>query len=226
MRRGTPSAGVRVTLLGLAAAALVLLAAGCGDDDTEPGAGLHLSGQVDGRTVSVSQPQPVLLEGDCEARAGLPAAVCFAATATGGTPLTVGLANLDQVSVGEPTEVVAPGCSSASSCARIDEGAVVLLSLDEELVRPREGVLTLRQATAGERYVGELRLELPGGRLTGGFDVAPRPDPQPPGGAGSPADDGPPAEDGRQRDRGEDPGPGEAFTPDEVEPADPDDLDD
>ena len=198
--------------------ALALALAACGAPDDEPGAGLQLSGQVDGRTVSVSQPYPVLLEGDCEARAGLPSQVCFAATATGGTPVTVGLANLERVPVGEPTDVVAPGCSEAASCARVEEGAVVLLALDGEPMRPREGTLTLHQATEGERYVGELRLDLAGGRLTGAFDVGPRPEPDRPQ---APAEGEDPT--------GEDPqgegDAGEAFTPDEVEPADPEALD-
>lgn len=171
-------------------------------------AGLKLSGRIDAGPVAISDGSPRLLEGDCASRTGVPADVCFATRGVGGTTYVFGFANLDQIARDEQVSVVDSRCTSPEACAEVDDGAVVLVAVDGQLHRAEGGTLLVRQAERGQRYVGQLVLRVDGGTINGGFDVVDRPRAEPP-------DDGRGGSDGR-----------EPFTPDEVEPYDPDDRSD
>lgn len=196
-----------IRLLALALPALAALAlAGCSttgsaESPRDGRAGVQMSGRLSTTgSVAVSDGRPELLEGDCEQTAGVPADVCFATRSIGGTIYVLGFGNLDRLPRGERVEVTSRPCTSADACAQVDDGAVVLLAVDGQVHRPAGGTLLLRRAERDERYLGRLRLDVDGGRLSADFDVVPRP----------PARPDP-----------EEPPQGEPFTPDEVEPYEP-----
>lgn len=189
----------------LAVAALLVIGCsttGSAEQPRDGRAGVQISGRLDSTgSVAVSDGRPQLLEGDCEARTGMPADVCVATRGIGGTTYILGFGNLSQVPRGERVDVVPGQCTSAEACARVDEGALMLLAVDDELHRPTGGTLLVHEAERGDRYLGRVRLDVDGGSVSVEFDVVPPP-PQP-----------------QAPDR---PQQGEPFTPDEVEPYQPD----
>lgn len=188
----------------LAAALLVAACSTSGNAEQarDGRAGVQMSGRLNSTgSVAVSDGRPRLLEGDCEARTGVPADVCVATRGIGGTTYVVGLGNLDQLPRGERVDVTARSCTTAEACAQVEDGALILLAVDDELHRPSGGTALVREAERNQRYLGRLRLDVDGGSVSVEFDVVPAPaEPQDP----------------------ERPQRGEAFTPDEVEPYDPD----
>lgn len=191
----------------LVVAALALPAAACAGGSAEEAggngpAGLKLSGRVDDGPVAISDGSPRLHEGGCAARPPVPAQVCVATRGVGGTTYVFGFANLDQLPRGERVDVVDDPCTTAAACADVDGGAVVFVAVGDEVHRPTDGSLLVREAEQGGRYRGQMVLRVAGGDISGDFDVAEQTAPGGPGG-------GPPG--GR-----------EPFTPDEVEPYDPD----
>jgi hypothetical protein len=191
-----------LALLALAALALAgCSTTGSAESPRDGRAGVQMSGRLATTgSVAVSDGRPELLEGDCERVTGVPADICFVTRGIGGTIYVLGFGNLDGLPRGERVEVTSRPCTSADACAQVTDGAVVLLAVDGDLHRPDAGTLLLRRAERDERYVGRLQLSVDSGRVSADFDVVPRP----------PAPSAP-----------EEPPQGEPFTPDEVEPYDP-----
>jgi hypothetical protein len=176
MRRGWRAA--------LAAASVVLLAA-CGASGSmqpqpEPRdgrSGLQLSGSFGGKQVAVSDGLPRLLVGDCSVRHGIPAEVCFASRNIDGNPVIIGLANPEAVASAEQLEAGRARCATMQGCAEVDGHALVFVLVGEELRQATGGSVGVSTHEPGSRYAGELRLEVGRDRLTGTFDVVPRPEP-------------------------------------------------
>lgn len=162
-----------------------------------------MSGRLDSTgSVAVSDGRPELLEGDCEARRGVPAEVCLATRGIGGTTYTLGFGNLDRLPRGERVDVAPGDCTSAAACAQVEQEALVLLAVNGELHRPVGGTALVHEAERAGRYRGRVRLDVDGGSVSVDFDVVPAP-PEP-----------------QSQPEGR-PQRGEAFTPDEVEPYNP-----
>lgn len=135
-------------------------------------AGLQLSGTVDGRQVAVSDGSPGLVVGDCD---GAPRDLCAVSRDLRGGPVVVTVRNPDALVAGTALPVQDSDCA-ARSCDAITGAAVVDVRLGEgPAQRATGGRLELTVVEEGRRYAGRLRLELPGGSLSGHFDLVPRP---------------------------------------------------
>lgn len=162
-----------------------VLLAGCGEpDDHLPNprdgrSGLRLSGTVDGRQVAVSDGLPVLNAGDCDVNAGPDRDVCFLSRDVSGDTVILIIENPAVLEEGAALTVGPGRCPQPLACDDESDVAVidVQIGLDGPRVRATGGRLVMEVVQPFARYRGTVRLELPGGRLSGEFDVVPRPDP-------------------------------------------------
>jgi hypothetical protein len=165
--------------------AVMVLAAcgqgGSGPDRPQPPrdgrGGVQLSGQFEGRQVAASDGSPDLLVGTCHERLDLPAELCFALRSIDGTPVVIGFANPDELEPGTTVAIADHPCRTPEACAQVTGNAVVDVQVGEETQRARSGTVTFQQVEPGRRYVGLFNLGFRDGRITGSFDVVPRPDP-------------------------------------------------
>lgn len=167
----------------LLAAGSLLLAA-CAAGGGAPGgplpprdgrAGVQLSGTFAGRQVAVSDGSPDLLIDRCAQHIGVDAEVCFAGRDIDGTPVTVVLHNPDVLEPGTTVQVGGE-CRTPEECRAVTGVAVVDLQVGQRRQRAESGTVTVRDVVPGTYYSGAVILRFRDGRLTGGFDVVPRPE--------------------------------------------------
>jgi hypothetical protein len=138
-------------------------------------AGLQLSGTVGSRQLAVSDGSPDLNVGDCDPAAGGDQDVCIIADDIDGQLVVVVFENPDVLRSGADLPVVDPAC--ATGCDEVTDGVVVDLQLATgERQRARGGRVVLTEVERFRNYVGELRLDLGSGSVSGSFDVIPRRD--------------------------------------------------
>jgi hypothetical protein len=164
----------------IAAVAAALLLAAC----TQPSqtqqarqgrAGLQLSGTLAGRQVAVSDGGPEFVVGDCDPPDGPDEDVCALARDLDGTLFALVFENPDVLRPDAVLDVGAP-CANPEQCDLVGDRAVVRVqSGTGRRLTATGGEVRLRLADKGRRYVGDIRLVLPGGRLSGSFDLVPRP---------------------------------------------------
>jgi len=175
---------MRRVLLAAVAAAL-LMACGTSGGGTGPAAieprdgrsGLQLSGTIDGKQVAVLDGAPVLRLGDCDVNDGADVDLCFFSRLVDGGFFAVLIENPDAVTEGQ-VPVLDSDCRSPF-CDDETGGAVVDLQFEPGGPRTRAtgGNLDVTTVENASRYAGTMNLTLPDGRLTGTFQVVPRPDP-------------------------------------------------
>jgi hypothetical protein len=172
---------VRRCLLALLAVALTA----CGQGDPGSGgpqpprdgrAGVQLSGQFAGSQIAASDGSPDLLVGTCVHRAGMPAELCFAVRGIDGTPVVLGFLNPDVLEPGT-TVTVSRDCRAPEECAAVTDVAIVDVQVGDRRQRAESGSVTIERLEPGRRYVGAFNLGFRDGRITGSFDVVPRPKP-------------------------------------------------
>ena len=171
-------------LLAAALAAALLAACGTSGGGTGPAAieprdgrsGLQLSGTIDGKQVAVLDGAPVLRLGDCDVNDGGDTDLCFFSRLVDGGFFAVLIENPAVVEVGM-VPVVDSDCRSPR-CEDETAGAVVDLQFEPGGPRTRAtgGSLDITTVEEAQRYAGSLNLQLPDGRLTGTFQVVPRPE--------------------------------------------------
>lgn len=167
----------------------VLLLAGCATSGGGSGvnavvqprdgrSGLHLAGTVDGRQFAVNDGAPVLRVGDCDVNDGADADVCFFSRQVDGGFVGIVIENPDQVAEGS-VDVVDASCQSPN-CNAVDDGLVVELqqAAGGERSRATGGRVQFDRVEDGKRYAGTMNLQFPDGRLSGTFEVVPRPEPE------------------------------------------------
>jgi hypothetical protein len=171
----------------LAVIAAVLGLAGCGAESigTGPAAvrprdgrsGLQLTGTIGGRQVAVSDGLPTLNTGDCDPNDGADRDVCFVSRDIDGTLFVIVFENPDLL-VEDASLPVGPGdCRTPEACDAVTDVAVVeVQSGIADRQRATSGQVNLAAVEPGLRYVGTLSLVLPDGRISGEFDVIPRPE--------------------------------------------------
>ena len=167
--------------------AVTLLLAACG---TEGGtgvnaiqprdgrSGLHLTGTIDGRQVAANDGAPVLRVGDCDVNDGVDTDLCFFSRDVDGGFLAIIVENPALAAQGS-VDIVDPPCVSPN-CDDVTEGLIVELqrAAGAERTRATGGRVQFNQVEPGDRYSGSLNLQLPDGRLSGTFEVVPRPEPE------------------------------------------------
>jgi hypothetical protein len=132
-------------------------------------AGLQLAGSVANRQLAVSDGSPQLNVGDCDPDLSGDSDVCVIADDIDGQLVVLVFENPDVLRPGASLPVVDPPCGG---CDDVTDGAVVDLQLGTgERLRARDGTVE-----PFSNYVGELRLDLPSGSVSGSFDVVPRSD--------------------------------------------------
>lgn len=166
----------------LATLVAALLLAGC----TQPSqtqqardgrAGLQLSGTLDGRQVAVSDGGPEFVVGDCDPPDGPDQDVCALARDLDGALFALVFENPDVLVAGAVLAIGGP-CPTPSRCDLVGDRAIVRIqSGTGRRLTVAGGEVRLRVAERGRRYTGDIRLALPGGRLSGSFDLVPRPEP-------------------------------------------------
>ncbi len=170
----------RGAVVALAVAAVVL--AGCGGGEANPDnqprdgrAGITLAGTVDGRQVSVRDGAPQLVFGACDPATGADDDVCIITQTVVGDTFVLVFENPALLEDGAVLDVAGSDCRG-DRCETITEHAVVDVQVGEDRVRARGGQVLIEAVEPLVRYRGEVRLELPDGRVSGDFDVIPRDD--------------------------------------------------
>lgn len=159
-------------------AVLSILAAGCWSTPTgtpqprDGRSGLQLTGTVDGRQLAVSDGAPDLDVGDCDPDVGGDADVCAIAGDIDGQLVVLVIENPDVLRAPASLPVVDPPCGD--DCDDVTEGVVVDLQLGTgPRTRATGGRLELTVLQPFARYAGDVRLQLPSGRVSGSFDLVP-----------------------------------------------------
>ena len=138
-------------------------------------AGLQLTGSVANRQLAVSDGSPQLNVGDCDPDGSADSDVCVIADDIDGQLVVLVFENPDVLQPGASLPVVDPPC--AGGCDDVTDGVVIDLQLGTgRRLRARDGRLELGRVEPFSNYVGELRLDLPSGSVSGSFDVVPRSD--------------------------------------------------
>lgn len=171
---------VRAVLCLFAAAALL---AGCTSSSAtvvqprDGRSGLQGTGTLDGRQVAVAQGLPELVVGDCDPIDGDDADVCIISDTVDGRTFVLTVENPDVLESGADLPVGAPECATPEACDQVTDVAIISLKLGtDDAVRATGGRLRVERVEPFANYVGEVSLELPGGRFSGSFDVVPRPE--------------------------------------------------
>ena len=138
--------------------------------------GLQLSGTIDGRQVAVLDGAPVMRLGDCDVNDGADTDLCFISRLVDGGFFELLIENPEALTTGV-VQVVDSDCRSPF-CEDVAGGVVVDLQFEPGGPRTRAtgGRLDVTTVEEAKRYAGDLNLTLPDGRLTGTFQVVPRPD--------------------------------------------------
>lgn len=169
-----------------AAVAAVLLLPACGTEGSGTGvnaiqpqdgrSGLHLAGTLNGRQFAVNDGAPVLRLGDCDVNDGVDIDLCFFSRDLDGGFFGLVVENPDVIVEGT-VAVTEPACVSPN-CDDVSDGAVVELQHEPGAPRTRAtgGRVRLTTVEPGQRYSGTLSLQLPTGRVSGTFEVVPRPE--------------------------------------------------
>lgn len=164
--------------LAAAGVAVVALAA-CGTDAAQPRdgrAGLQLSGTVGGRQLAVSDGSPRLVVGDCGSAAQVSDDVCFISRDLNGQLVVLVLKNPAALQEDTRLDVDDADCENPAVCDEVTDVAVVDLQVAGDRQRADSGTVLMTTVEEGRRYAGSLRLGLSDGRVSGEFDVVPRPD--------------------------------------------------
>lgn len=169
-----------------AAGALLLGACGTGGSGTgvnaieprEGRSGLHLAGTVEGRQFAVNDGAPVLRVADCDVNDGADTDLCFFSRQVDGGFVGIVVENPNVVTEGS-FDVIDPECVSPN-CDDVTGGVIVELQMAAGAPRTRGtgGRVQFDVVEDGNRYAGTLNLQLPDGRLSGTFEVVPRPEPE------------------------------------------------
>ena len=169
-----------------AALALCVLAVGCVSSEGGSGvsaieprdgrSGLQLSGTIDGKQFAVNDGAPVLRLGDCDVNDGDDTDLCFFTREVDGGFVGIIVENPDVVKEGD-VEVGQSECQSPH-CDDVVDGALVELQYapGAPRVRATGGRLRFTAVEKAQRYAGTLSLVLPDGRVSGTFEVVPRPE--------------------------------------------------
>lgn len=167
----------RIRRLAMAGVAVVALAA-CGTDAPQPrdGRGLQLSGTVDGRQLAVSDGSPRMVVGDCGPAGEASDDVCFISRDLNGQLVVLVLKNPGALREDARLDVADADCDDPAVCDEVTDVAVVDLQVAGDRQRADSGTVIMTTVEEGRRYAGSLRLGLSEGRVSGEFDVVPRPD--------------------------------------------------
>lgn len=168
--------------------ALALLASGCSESTSplpETGRpGLQLTGIFDGRQVVVTDGNPNFVVDECDPNDGLDDDICAIARDIHGELFVLVFEN-PALLVAGVTVPVTGDCGSPSACDAWREGAVIDVQVATgRRVRASGGEIRVTSMEAGRRHLaGEVRLVFDAasgsavnGRLSGSFDLVPRPD--------------------------------------------------
>lgn len=155
----------------LLAVVVALLLAGCGVEQVQrqpvsSDDGLHLTGQLDGRSVNVSHGEPEVLLGPCDRDRPQQRELCIVATTIDGQRFGLVVENPDDLAAGATLPVRA---SCGGGC---EDSAVVEVRRETDRIRPTGGEFVVREA-GEQRYAASFQLRFHRGTLTGGFDVDP-----------------------------------------------------
>jgi hypothetical protein len=174
---------VRRALATLSAAALLVTGCGAGDAEMrtpqprDGQSGLRLTGTLEGRQIAVSDGLPRLHVGDCDPRDGPDQDVCFISRTIDGRLFVFVIENPAVLEAGTTIPVADVPCPSPAACDEVTDAALVDVQLEDGgRQRAIGGSLTIRTLEPATRYVGDVRLDLPRGRLSGTFDIIPRPE--------------------------------------------------
>lgn len=169
---------MRRPLAALAAALLVACTQPSHTQQAREGrAGLQLSGTLAGRQVAVSDGGPQFVVGDCDPPDGPDEDVCALARDLDGTLFALVFEN-PVVLWSEAVLGVGATCANPAQCDLVGDRAIVRVqSGTGRRLTATGGEVRMRLVEPGRRYVGVIRLDLPGGRLSGSFDLVPRPEP-------------------------------------------------
>lgn len=171
----------------LVAAAVAAALAACSTGGTGTGvnavgprdgrAGLSVTGTIGGRQVAVSDGAPKLILDDCDVNTGFDVDLCFFSRDIDGTTFGLVIENPDLLRAGQRA-IVVPSTCRVRACDEVTEGLVVdvQLGVGRDRVRAQGGSVDVTVVDVGDRYAGTLNLTLPNGRVSGTFDVVPRPD--------------------------------------------------
>jgi hypothetical protein len=102
--------------------------------------------------------------------------VCFISRDLSGQVFVLALKNPAALVSDATLPISDPGCVTPAECDALTDVAVVDVQVGEERQRATGGTLTLQTIEEFTRYVGRIRAELPGGSVSGEFDVVPRSD--------------------------------------------------
>jgi hypothetical protein len=173
---------VRRALALLSAVAFLVTGCGAGDAQVMPQprdgqSGLRLTGTYEGRQLAVSDGLPRLHVGDCDPRDGPDQDVCFISRTIDGRLFVFVIENPAVLEAGETLPVDDVPCASPAACDEVTEAVLIDVQLEDGArQRATGGSLRMRVVEPPTRYVGEVRLRLPRGQLSGSFDVIPRPE--------------------------------------------------
>jgi hypothetical protein len=115
--------------------------------------------------------------GDCDPNDGPDRDVCFISRAIDGTLLRIIFENPAVLETGAVLPVGTGDCRTPAACDEVTDVAVIDVGFGVgNRVRATGGTLRLTDVQPNLRYAGSLSLQLPDGRLSGDFNVVPRPD--------------------------------------------------
>lgn len=161
---------------------LALALSGCGrggatQQPRDGRAGLQVTGSVEGRQVAVSDGGPALVIEDCDPPDGFDDDVCAQARDLDGDLFVLVFENPDILITGADL-AVGGDCTTPTRCDTVRDVAVIRVQSGAgERIQATGGELRLSLVAPGRRrYVGTFRLELPGGAVSGSFDLVPRPE--------------------------------------------------
>ena len=164
----------------------VALAAACGTAGTGTGvsgieprdgrSGLQLSGTIDGRQVAVNDGAPVLRVDDCDVNDGADTDLCFFSRDLDGGYFALVVENPEAVTTGR-VDVANSSCRSPN-CEDPAGGAITEVQFrpGAPRVRATGGVWQFKTVEGAKRYAGTVNLQLPDGKISGTFEVVPRPE--------------------------------------------------
>jgi hypothetical protein len=168
--------------LGATVLAMALIAGCRGAPAGSPGqpregrAGLRLTGTIEGRPIAVTQGLPRLETEDCDPNDGRDQDICFVSRTIDGTVFVLVFENPAVLQPGTH-DVEARTCPRPGDCDGGTDAAVIDVQVGAtDRIRATGGTLTVELVEPLQRYRGTLLLELPGGTLSGDFDVVPRPE--------------------------------------------------
>lgn len=172
MRVHVPGPRWLVPILGLA---LALGVAACTDPEVsqrQPAStvdGIQLTGQLDGHRLAVSDGEPEVVLGDCDAADGVDEDLCVVARTIDGATLAIVIENPFALSLAD--DVAVTSCSGRCDDAA---GVVAEVRLDGAAKRATGGAFSIKEL--GPRWVMSFTIRFGGGdALSGEFDVRPQP---------------------------------------------------